>query len=202
MSDKIILFLIAIGSHDSVSGKDFGIMGQTFSIEEESFLEFLQKQLANKDYNQKIAQIKATLLEKAQNPDPVEGLHLAQKFRLSLLDLSFKVKKDIQDTTGIVIAKAGTTVNPLEQITLSSGLLFLDGTNEAHLAWARQQSGNFKWILVKGKPIEIEEREKRPIYFDQKGAHAARFQIENIPAKVVQRGKYLLVQELVLQEDS
>lgn len=202
MSDKIILFLIAIGSHDSASGKDFGTLGQTFPIEEENFLEFLQKQLAGKDLNQQLAQIKTTLFEKAQNPAPVEGLHLADKFRLTLLDLSFKVKKDIYDTTGVLIAKAGTTVNPLERINLSSGLLFLDGTKENHLAWARQQSGNFKWILVNGKPLEVEEQEKRPIYFDQRGTHAARFQIENVPAKVVQRGKYLLVQELALQEDS
>jgi conjugal transfer pilus assembly protein TraW len=177
-------------------------MGQTFPIAEESFLEFLQKQLAGKDLSQKLAQIKTTLFEKAQNPAPVEGLHLAKKSRLSLLDLSFKTKKDIRDTTGKIIAKAGTTVNPLERINLSSGLLFLDGTKENHLIWAREQAGNFKWILVKGKPFEVEEREKRPVYFDQRGAHAARFQIENIPAKVVQRGKYLLVQELALQGDS
>ena len=202
MLDRIIIFLIVVGSCDSVSGKDFGTMGHTFPIEEESFLEFLQKRLAGNGFSQKIARIKEVLLKNAMNPVPVDGLHLAKKFRTYRLDLSFEAEKDIKDTEGRIIAKGGTTVNPLEQIQLTSGLLFLDGSKETHLAWARQQSGNFKWVLVKGKPTEVEEKEKRPIYFDQGGAYTTRFEIENIPAKVVQRGKYLLVQELVLQEDS
>ena len=93
-------------------------------------------------------------------------------------------------------------MNPLEHISLSSGLIFLDGTRETHLAWAREQVGNFKWILVKGKPIEIEEKEKRPIYFDQLGVYTSRFHIENIPAKVIQRGKHLQVEECVLEGSS
>ncbi len=202
MPDKIIILLIVIGSCGSVFGKDFGTMGQPFLIEEDNFLEFLQRNLTGKDLIQKVAQSKTIFLEQAKSPAPVDGLTPAKRSRRFLLDLSFKVEKNIEDTTGTIIAKAGTTVNPLEKIKLSSGLLFLDGSKETHLEWARQQTGKFKWILIKGKPSEIEEKEKRPIYFDQRGIYTTRFQIENVPAKVVQKGKYLLIEELALQEDS
>lgn len=119
-----------------------------------------------------------------------------------MVDLTFRVDRDIQDTKGTLIAKKGTMVNPLERIQLSSGLLFFDGSKESHLAWARQQTGDFKWILVDGKPIEIEEKEKRPVYFDQKGAYTSRFQIKNIPAKVIQKGKHLLIEEIALRGES
>ena len=177
-------------------------MGQVFPIEEESFIEFLQKKLSGQGSSPHLSSLKEGLLEKAKTPAKVDGLGTVKKSRSFLLDLSFKVEKDIKDSTGVIVVKAGTIINPLEKMQLSSGLIFLDGSDEMHLKWARQQIGNFKWIMTNGKPIELEEQEKRPIYFDQGGAYVSRFQIENIPAKVVQKGHLLLVEELALQEHS
>ena len=174
-------------------GKDFGTMGHTFPIEEESFLSFMQR----KGFGQRMLDAKKILFEKAKQPLSVK-MGVARQPRSFQLDLTFKVEKDIEDANGQVIAKRGTAVNPLEKTKLSSGLLFLDGSNETHLNWARKQKGNFKWILVSGKPIDLEEMERRPIYFDQGGFYTARFQIENVPAKVSQKGKLLLVEEVVL----
>ncbi len=200
MPRKLIIFLMVVGYCTPIFGKDLGKMGQVFPIEEESFLLFLQRSLAGKDLNQKISQAKESLMEQAKTPTPVEKVQVAKKSRTFLVDLSFKVEKDIQDTAGTVIAKAGTIINPLKQIKLSSALLFLDGSKESHLAWARKQTGHFKWILTRGKPIEIEEREKCPIYFDQNGVYTSRFKITHIPAKVVQKEGYLLVEEFALPE--
>lgn len=185
---------------DQAIGKDFGSMGQVFQIEEESILDFMKRNVPQQEMNQMSLEIKKILLEKAKNPLPVKGIQNAKKYRSFILDLSIKVDKDIKDKKGALIAKAGAKVNPLEKVELDSGLLFLDGNDEEQISWARQQQGNFKWILVRGKPTEVEEKENRPIYFDQGGHYTILFQIENIPAKVTQEGHFLHVEELVLQE--
>ena len=174
-------------------------MGQVFPIEEESILDFMKRNMPQQKIDQMSLKIKKIILEKARNPLSVKGILSAQKYRSFILDLSFKVEKDIKDSKGTLIAKAGTKINPLEKINLDSGLLFLDGSDERQISWARLQDGNFKWILVKGKPTELEEQERRPVYFDQGGHYTARFKIENVPAKVTQEGYFLHVEELVLQ---
>ena len=194
------ILALVIGYCGMMSAVDFGTMGQTFPIAEESLLEVFQKKLGKGLYRV-IAQAKERLEEKAKNPLPVAGIKAASNSRTFQIDLSFNVAQDIQDSTGKVIVKAGTTINPLQRIKLSSGLLFLEGSRKEQLVWARPQTGHFKWILVNGKPIEVEEREKRPIYFDQKGAYTSRFTIEHVPAKVIQQGEHLLVEEVVLEEE-
>jgi conjugal transfer pilus assembly protein TraW len=165
-----LFFFFFIGSPGEILSKDFGIMGQNFPIIEESFLEFLQRNSAGKDLNQKIRQAKEVLLKKAKNPFPVSKLSKAKQSKVYTLDLTFQVDKDIFDTNGNIIACKGTQINPLEKIELSTGLLFFDGNDKQQLEWASKQPENFKWILVAGKPLEIEEKEKRPVYFDQKGS--------------------------------
>lgn len=200
-ASSLFLFFF-IGSPEEIFSKDFGTMGQNFPIIEESFLEFLQRNSAGKDLTLKIRQAKEILLKKAKNPSPVPKLSKAKKSHVYTLDLTFQVDKDIFDTSGNLIACKGTQINPLEKIELSTGLLFFDGNDKQQLDWASQQPENFKWILVAGKPLEIEEKEKRPVYFDQKGSLTQRFKIRNIPAKITQQGKYLLVEEIALQERS
>ena len=111
------------------------------------------------------------------------------------------MKEDILNEKGSVIVKAGTLVNPLKKIHLSSSLLFLDGDNAAQIEWARKLEGSFKWILVRGRPIELEAQERRPIYFDQSGAYSRHFQIKNVPARITQQGNVLLVEEIALDAE-
>lgn len=201
-NNSLLLFLLLVFFCGSVSCKDFGIRGQTFPIEEESFLDFLARTLNAKDATQKMEKVRADLIENFQNPSPVKGLKETEKFRSFLVDPSFEVKKDIKDREGKVLVKAGTVINPLKQVSISSNLIFFDGSNEKHLVWARQQTGDCKWILVKGKPIELEEQEKRAVYFDQNGIYTSRFLIEHVPSRVSQKGNLLLIEEMVLEEKS
>lgn len=54
MRKRGFALLLIIGSHEEVFCKDFGMMGQTFPVIEESFLEFLQRKSAEKDLSQKM----------------------------------------------------------------------------------------------------------------------------------------------------
>jgi conjugal transfer pilus assembly protein TraW len=197
---RTLVVVGAIGVYAVVSGKDFGTMGHTFPIEEENILTVLQKNVSEKDSHRKLLKEKKRLLHQAKKPAPVQGLRETKKPRKFFVDLSFKIDRDITGSKGSFIVKSGTSVNPLERVTLTSGVLFFDGSQKTHVDWAKQQIGDFKWVLTQGEPIVIEELERRPVYFDQNGIYTSRFKIEQIPAKVTQNGKYLLVQEVIAQE--
>ncbi len=177
----------------SICSKDFGSCGQTFPIEEENLRSFLQRKLLQTP--QKMTQLQESIRDKARHPTALKEVKYAKKSKKFLFDPSIRVKRDIFDLKGNILAKEGSLINPLNQIKLSSGLLFLDGSSKAHILWARSQQGNFKWILVKGSPIELEEAEKRPVFFDQTRI-SARFNIQHYPAKITQKDDQLLVEEI------
>ena len=162
----------------------------SFPIAEESLIEHMKKAQAIdlEEHGKKIE-------EYVKNPTPVPGIGLASAKRSFTIDPTHTVSENIALDDGTIIAKAGTKINPLDKVDLP-GLLFFDGADPRQVAWARTFPEDFKWILVKGSPIDLESREERPVYFDQFGAYTARFQIQNIPAKVTQQGRVLLVEEL------
>ncbi len=183
-----------------ITAKDFGYNGYSFPIEEESLATVVQKKMTEAFLQDKWGALQQSLLEQASHPKPVKGLQEAQKTRSFLLDPSFTIKEDLHNHTGKVFAQKGTKINPLHHTSLATGLLFFDGDNEKHLTWAKEQVGRFKWILVKGNPIKLEEQEKIPIYFDQQGIYTRQFHIEHIPAKVSQQGSFLLIEEVALSD--
>ena len=180
--------------------KDLGTVAEVFPVKEESLIAFLRKNLSDGAFARKREAIKAMISEKAKHPAPIPGILLATEYRAFYLDPTLHIEENIEDGIGNVICKAGTTYNPLEQIQLRSGLLFFDGARETHVEWAREQQGSFKWILVKGGPIELEAQEKRVVYFDQGGTYTTRFHIQKIPARVTQQGFRFLIEEIPLKE--
>jgi conjugal transfer pilus assembly protein TraW len=71
-------------------------------------------------------------------------------------------------------------INPLDYVTLSKELLFVDGRDVEQVAWA----------------LTFE----RPLYFDQKGLLTRRFQIAAVPASVTQEGRRLRIREFPLSK--
>ncbi len=195
------MFLMTLSFCLTALGKDLGVMGQSFPVIEESLIDFMQKNMSEKLFSQKKEELKEALFDLASKPSPVEGIGTAHEYRSFLFDPSLRVKEDILNEKGSVIVKAGTLVNPLKKIHLSSSLLFLDGDNAAQIEWARKLEGSFKWILVRGRPIELEAQERRPIYFDQSGTYSRHFQIKNVPARITQQGNVLLVEEIALDAE-
>ena len=183
-----------------VDGKDFGIQGELFPIEEENLILFLQKQLSSKIYavtHLPFSTLQEDLTRQIQLKDVPPEAHVGRTF---YYDPTFTVNEPISDHHGTIIVPQGTRINPLRETTLSSGLLFFDGTNPSHIAWAQNQKGDFKWILVRGNPFELEQQEKRPVYFDQKRFSLSKFQIQNIPARVTQEVLLLKIEEIALKE--
>jgi len=179
-----------------LEAKDFGILGETFCIQEESILSFFQRQLSAKFSPAAYQQLLKNTAERAKYPIspavPADAIQSAVYY----YDPSFIAQETITDSLGTTLVTKGTLINPLQTVRLSSGLLFFDGNNPTHINWARKQQGNYKWILVQGSPFELEKQENRPIYFDQNGFSAHKFQLTHIPARITQEGLRLKIEEI------
>jgi conjugal transfer pilus assembly protein TraW len=199
-----ILFLYFCTS--SVEAKELGTYGHKFEISEPNLLEYIESKLSNltpeeiSEHNKKIS---SQLQDKIQTPSSVKGLGNSQEYHYFYYDPSYKLKENITDITGKIIAEKGQEYNPLEHITLNSNLLFLDGSSKEQMNFANIYYNNkkTKWVLIKDRPLKLSGTYNREIYFDQKGYLSRQLQLKNVPAKVSQAGKYLLIEELPTLEE-
>jgi conjugal transfer pilus assembly protein TraW len=194
-----VLLLLAAGG---LEGKNFEIRGTVFPISEENFADFLSRQvqeLPSRELVRRQEESRLQLVRQASNPPPAPHIQEAAEYRFFLFNPSYIAKEEIKDGKGNIVVWKGAFVNPLERISLSSGLLFFDGENKQHIEWAKKQMGNFKWVLTKGVPTVLEQKERRPVYFDQGGRYALRFQIQRVPARVTQHGVSLWIEEVPVE---
>lgn len=169
---------------------DLGTYGEVFPIQEEDLLNILQERLKKARLGGKITEVFVDSIE-----NPKGNLYPKAKHARSFeFDPSLSLAQDIKDHHGNILLSKGTLVNPLEITSLSKDLLFFDGNDPLQVAWAKQEKG--MWILTNGKPLELEEQEATPVYFDQAGYLASKLGIASIPARVSQKDKKLLIEEV------
>jgi conjugal transfer pilus assembly protein TraW len=177
--------------------KDLGTYGQTFDVKEVNLIAYMQERIQNLSLED--------LKKITQNLNPsfesVKELGEAKIYKKFYFDPTVCSQENIFDHQGKIIVPQGRCVNPLDYVPLSFDLLFLDGNNQEHLNWAKTQQIQSKWILVKGNPLEVEKKEKREIFFDQKGVLSKKLSLSSIPAKVSQSGKFLQIEEIPIQEN-
>lgn len=183
---------------------DLGVHGALFEIVEEDMLEFLLKRLHTLKDSGKLREIeentKAKVKERVLNPTPVAGLSETKVERSYLHDPTLVVDQDIKTPDGALIATRGQKVNPLDHLSLSKGLLFLDGDNKHQLHWALQHKDKFYIVLTKGSPLKLVEQFGVKLYFDQAGIITKRYGIKHIPARIEQTGETLRVTEFLISE--
>lgn len=203
MKEKIMLLTILFFmSH--ASAKDLGVHGSLFKIEEENLMEVIQRKLNSMEKSGKVIQlnehIKKRVHENAQNPQSVHSLPRATKYQAKLFDPAISIKQEIKDHQGRIIVRAGTRVNPLDYLNWGEPLILLDGTDAEQVEWAKEASG--KWILTKGNPFKIGKATDRWVYFDQGGIIVKRFNVKALPARISQKDKHLLIEEISINDDS
>ena len=201
---KIIImsFLIQFGSFCSFA-KNLGVVGEVFTIEEESFLNFIKRKLESKKkdsifFNQDLIREKAK--KKIDRPTPVKGLKNAKENRSYLYDPSVVIEKDIKGLDGKIIVKSGTRYNPLEYYSIPESLVFIDSDNEEHLRFALEQKNlrKIKIILVSGSRKKAAKVLDQEIYFDQLGLITKKFAIKHVPTIVMQEKEFLRISEVLL----
>lgn len=185
---------------------DFGKVGETFSIDEEDFLKFIQARALSFANGQQWGQMQKDTVEKTKRyldrPTPVSLITAANQNRNFVFDPSIILDHDVLNASGQFIAKKGTRVNPLLYVSLDKTLIFYnaDDPKEREFVLKKEQTlkGQTKLILVNGSILEEERRLKKIVYFDQSGKLVNRFGILHTPCTVEQQGSVLKISEVKL----
>lgn len=190
--------LLSIGE---VKAKDLGNYGQVFEISEKNLLDQILEKLQKAESTGVMGSIQKDIQEKMTDrllaSFERDGAPRAGIYRSWTHDPSVTVSTDLRDHKGVVFAKKGDRVNPLDRVSFGESMIFINGEDPNQVAWAQGQDG--KIILVKGQPLKLEEALNRPLYFDQQGILRKKFDLKAYPAKVSQQiesDKVLLVEEI------
>lgn len=203
---KKFAFLLSILAYPSLlQAKDLGIHGHCFEIEEPDLLEQITSKLHKLQSDGKLEELQKEQAEKTkhsiENP-PSLGLSRTTEAREFTYNPSVTVPYDLKDHKGQAFHKAGTKVNPLDQVTLSKQLVFFDGSDPEQVEWVKnaylEKQTLAKFILVGGKPFELMEQLKTQLFFDQQGSLTKKLKIARVPAVVTQKGKVLRIEEILV----
>ena len=215
----LIIFVLCLKGNSFVTeisyAADFGVIGQTFPITEESFIAMLKKRLDSVDIEKEQEKVQARAKEQIENPLPVSGITEATKDREFYFDPSYTLDKDVVLPYGKILHKAGTKVNPLEHMDLNRRLFFLDGRKPKQVVWLKEQLDTKvlaqeqkeqvedRIILVGGSVFKLKEilgqDHEDKVYFDQVGELTKKFGIKAVPALVEQEGLVLKIKEIKLE---
>lgn len=184
----------------TIAIRDYGVHGEVYPIEEEDMHDYLRRQLNSVSIEELISikeRMRSGYTGFFTKLPPVKGIEKAQTRSVSYFDPTVTAQMNMTDHEGTIIVKKGTQYNPLDHVSLPENLLFFDGDDPQQLSWARKQEG--RWIFVKGQPLEAEQQEVRPIYFDQFGFLCKKLKITQVPALVSQEDKKLKIETFVLE---
>lgn len=219
----LFLFITLFLCNTPIRAADLGTHGTIYSIKEEDPVQLIQQKLKLMEERGELERHYLELQNKArasvEHPKPGEGITRAQKSRTFYYDPTYVVPRDLTDHLGRVFYKKGTKIHPLETVSLSQELLFLDGDDEEQKGWAKDQlpkachqtsdkkSPNKtcseinapKIILVKGSPLSLAEDFNQPVYFDQGGLLCKKLGIQHVPALVTQEDLRLHIEEISLE---
>lgn len=209
---KLLFFLLSQCFLLTANAQDLGVFGETFEIAEEDFLQHMMSKLQkmNLTGELKIAQnqIQEKIRRNIAHPKAVQGITKTEKEREFKFDPTITVTQDLADHNGKIFARAGEQFNPLDHVKMTP-MLFIVGNNNKHVSWALKKIEDrkifrhdfAKIVLVKGSPLDLQEKLDRPIYFDQQGFLTKKLGIEHVPAIVFQNPweKVLTVREEVAE---
>ena len=186
------------------SAKDLGVRGATWPVAEPDLLEDIEARLLDMQQSGELARLQEEARSRArrtlEQPDPVPGTAPAKTERTRLFDPAITVAQDIRTPDGVLIAAAGTRIDPLTRLPLTRDLVFIDGRREAEIAWAlardRETGRPVKIVLLAGRPLDLMRRYRRAFFFDTGGRLAARFGIAATPTLIEQDGARLRLTEI------
>jgi len=187
-----------------LSALNLGVQGSVYEIQELDGLELIIGRLREMEMNGEIENqqqiLKKRALTSIEKPPMVAGLKVTQVPRTIERDLSITVPYDIRGINGEIIQKAGFKLNPLANSISKKILIFFDAEEGKQLNWAlaqyKQHDGLAKLVLVNGSPLALMQQYQIPFYFDQMGSLSRYFKLEQVPAKVYQKGDKLIIAEV------
>lgn len=203
-----IVALLSISLTSATRARDHGVVGQVFPIVEPDLLATIEAKLQRLQADGEIDRMNAAFAKRTEarvrRPKPVAGITPASEARTWAYDPTITIERDVQDQKGNYIARRGQTVNPLDFTAVTQALVFVDGDNDAEMAWATATYSDLKAkiILVSGSPIDEMTQRQRRFYFDQEGRLTGKLGIRHTPAVAVQDGRVMKLSEIKLKGNS
>lgn len=198
-----------------LQAKNLGVMGHVFPIAEIDMLEWIDNRLRTFEQNGKLDamknQMQNQVKESVKRPPPVQGLTPTNNPKTFYIDPTLTLAKDIKDSQGKVLYKAGTSINAMDsrtwpqqdrknlpQFQYSKELILFDGDDPKQRQWALTYHSEkpIKWILTQGEPGKMEHLLDSRVYFDQGGNISRYFELQHIPAVISQVGTQWQVKEI------
>lgn len=193
------VFCLGLVSLISCHAKDLGVHGALFKISENNLLHIIEQRLQKLKNSGQLAEAHQKITKRVQErvltPQPVVNVAHTTTPRQYLWDPTLVVEEEIKDHQGQIIVKKGTKINPLDHVSWGQPLLLIDGDAEDQVEFAQSIKAQ-KLVLVKGKPLALEQHLQRPVYFDQGGFIVQKFGIKQVPCRISQQGRQLLVEEI------
>ena len=185
--------------------KELAQLGETFSILEEDLLKVIMNKL---NYLQETGELQQHQLYiqnkiKQRIGEPVANrLPETTRQREFYYDPTITVEEDLKDAKGNIFRRKGEKVNPLNTYSFRTPWLFFDANSSKQKKFALQElkRKKLKLILTRGRPLDLMQELKLPVYFDQFGWLIKKFNITQVPALVEQEGVKLKITEIEIDK--
>lgn len=193
------LFFVVIGNFALAE-----VVGPTYPIQEPDLLKEIENTLKEKEKTGELGKLQEEAIRRSENSakniPPLDEITRTRFPRTFYFDPSIVANRNVTTHDGKVIVHAGQKLNPLDQVSLTEGLIFFDARDAMQVRKAesliKELGGRAKPILTGGSYIDIQKKWQRPVFFDQRGILVKKLGIRQVPARVTQEGKRLRIDEL------
>jgi conjugal transfer pilus assembly protein TraW len=202
---RILILAALVAFCGAARAEHLGVIGPVYPIAEPDLLQVILGRLREAQASGKLDALQREAQARArraiEEPDPVTTVTKTTTPRSFHFDPSLTVPYAVTDAEGTVIVAPGTTVNPLDTVSLSKRLLFIDARDAEQVRRAEAiraaHAGKLKVILTGGSYLDLMRRWHLPVYFDQHGHLTDKLGIRHVPAIVTQEGQRLRIDELL-----
>ncbi|WP_224790287.1 type-F conjugative transfer system protein TraW [Pseudomonas fluorescens] len=195
------LYLTSFNLH----AEQLGQYGNTWDVQEQDAIDMIKGRLGDMEKKGDLSKYWNNYRDKQlsglENPKPLDGIEAVVEPQIRMYDPTYTYAETVKDHLGNVLVPVGTKINPLDYISLSKAIIFIDGRDPKQLAYAKKRTEEHprdKVILVAGSFLKLNREWGRPVYFDQQGILTKKFGIERVPAVITQQGRQLQIEELKL----
>lgn len=181
-------------------------VGPTYAIAEPDMLAVLESRLVSMrqsgELERRQREYRDRILRQVESPSVAVELPAAATRSSHFFDPAYIAPTEIRDHGGKVVVAKGARINPLELVGWSRQLLFVDGRHADQVALAERLSRDplIRPVLTAGSYTRLMRRWQRQVYFDQGGRLVRRFVISALPARVLQDGARLRIDQIPVRE--
>ncbi|WP_435277354.1 TrbC family F-type conjugative pilus assembly protein (plasmid) [Psychrobium sp. nBUS_13] len=114
---------------------DMGVHGPIFNVEELSIIESMKSSIKDIDWEQK----KANAVKRFWSNQKQVVLPDSITNEAWQIDPTVRVRKDIKNSKGLILARAGQVTNPFKKFNIKITILIINAAKNEQLQWAKHQ---------------------------------------------------------------